>query len=45
MNKISTEQLTGTAVKKVRRVAANKGLLRTILMLIVPILLVIGGAY
>jgi membrane fusion protein (multidrug efflux system) len=45
MNKISTEKLTGTAVKKVRRVAGNKGLLRTVLMLIVPALLVIGGGY
>jgi len=45
MNKISTERLTGTAVKGVRRVAGNKGLLRTILMLIVPALLVIGGGY
>jgi membrane fusion protein, multidrug efflux system len=45
MNKVSTEKLTGTAVKKVRRVAGNKGLLRTMLMLIVPALLVIGGGY
>ncbi len=45
MNKISTEKLTGTAVKKVRRVAGNKGMLRTILMLIVPAILVIGGGY
>ena len=45
MNKISTEQLTGTAVKKARRVAGNKSLLRTILLFIVPALLVIGGGY
>jgi membrane fusion protein (multidrug efflux system) len=50
MNKISTEKLTGTAaespiVKKARRVAGNKGMLRTILMLIVPAILVIGGGY
>jgi membrane fusion protein, multidrug efflux system len=50
MNKISTEKLTGTAaeapiVKKARRVAGNKGLLRTVLMLIVPALLVIAGGY
>jgi membrane fusion protein (multidrug efflux system) len=45
MNKISTEQLTGTAVKKGRRVVGNKGLLRTILLFIVPALLVIGGGY
>ena len=50
MNKISTEKLTGAAaeapiVKKARRVAGNKGLLRTILMLIVPAILVIGGGY
>ena len=45
MNKISTEQLTGTAVKKARRVAGNKGLLRTVLLFIVPALLVIGGGY
>ncbi|MEO8453713.1 MAG: HlyD family secretion protein [Sphingomicrobium sp.] len=45
MNKISTEKLTGTAIKKARRVAGNAGLLRTILMFIVPALLVIGGGY
>jgi membrane fusion protein, multidrug efflux system len=45
MNKVSTEKLTGTAVKRVRRVAGNKGMLRTVLMLIVPALLVIGGGY
>ena len=50
MNKISTEKLTGIAaqapiLKKARRVAANKGMLRTVLMLIVPALLVIGGGY
>jgi membrane fusion protein, multidrug efflux system len=45
MNKVSTEKLTGTAVKSVRRVAGNKGMLRTVLMLIVPALLVIGGGY
>ncbi|MFL6724893.1 MAG: HlyD family secretion protein, partial [Sphingomicrobium sp.] len=50
MNKISTEKLTGTAakapiLKKARRVAGNKGLLRTILMFIVPALLVVGGGY
>jgi len=45
MNKISTEKLTGTAVKKVRRVAGNKGMLRTVLMFIVPALLVIAGGY
>ena len=50
MNKISTEKLTGTAaeapiLKKARRVAGNKGMLRTILMLIVPAILVIGGGY
>jgi len=45
MNKISTEKLTGTAVKKVRRVAGNKGMLRTVFMFIVPALLVIAGGY
>jgi membrane fusion protein (multidrug efflux system) len=50
MNKISTEKLTGTAakapiLKKVRRVAGNKGLLGKVLMFIVPALLVIGGGY
>ena len=42
--------MTGAAaeapiVKRARRVAGNKGLLRTILMLIVPAILVIGGGY
>jgi membrane fusion protein (multidrug efflux system) len=49
MNKISTEKLTGTAAEapivKARRIAGKKGLLRTILMLIVPAILVIGGGY
>ena len=45
MNKMQTEPLAGTAVRKVRKITANKGLLRTFLMLLVPALLVLGGGY
>jgi membrane fusion protein (multidrug efflux system) len=45
MNKMQTEPLAGTAVRKVRKITANKGLLRTFLMLLVPTLLVLGGGY
>jgi membrane fusion protein (multidrug efflux system) len=45
MNKMQTEPLAGTAVRKVRKITANKGLMRTFLMLIVPALLVLGGGY
>ena len=50
MNKMATEPMTATAAEapKVRRkvkLPAAKGSLRTILMLIVPALLIIGGAY
>jgi membrane fusion protein, multidrug efflux system len=48
MNKMQTEPLTATAaahVRKVRTVAANKGFMRTFLILIVPALLLLGGAY
>jgi membrane fusion protein (multidrug efflux system) len=50
MNKMATEPMTGAPaadapkVKRARKVAA-KGSLRTILMLIVPALLLLGGAY
>jgi len=45
MNKMQTEPLAGTAIGKVRKITANKGLLRTFLMLLVPALLVLGGGY
>src|SRR3569833_1112999 len=51
MNKMATEPMTGTAAeeapKKRRKVKlpANKGSLRTFLMLIVPALLLLGGGY
>ena len=45
MNRMQTEPLAGTAVRKVRKITANKGLLRTFLMLVVPALLVLGGGY
>jgi len=45
MNKMQTEPLAGTAVRKVRKITANKGFMRTFLMLFVPVLLVLGGAY
>lgn len=48
MNKMATEPMTGTAESKARRkirLPAGKGMLRTILMLIVPALLIIGGGY
>ena len=43
MNKMQTEPLAGTAVRKVRKITANRALLRTFLMLLVPALLVLGG--
>ena len=45
MNKMQTEPLAGTAVRKVRKITARKGFMRTFLMLLVPALLVLGGAY
>jgi membrane fusion protein (multidrug efflux system) len=51
MNKMATEPMTGTDADKAPRVRrkvklpAGKGLLRTVLMLIVPALLLIGGGY
>src|SRR5437868_9930030 len=45
MNKMQTEPLAGTAVRKVRKITANKGFMRTFVMLFVPALLVLGGAY
>lgn len=51
MNKMATEPMTGTVtdespkVRKRIQLPANKGLLRTVLMLIVPALLLIGGGY
>ena len=45
MNKMQTEPLAGTAVRKVRKITANKGRLRMFLMLLVPALLVLGGGY
>src|SRR5437762_8692666 len=50
MNKMATQPMTGAEAAeapKVRRIGkiASKGALRTILMLIVPALLIIGGAY
>ena len=51
MNRMATEPLTGTAtedapkVKRARKLPAGKGALRTILMLIVPALLILGGGY
>ena len=45
MNKMQTEPLAGTAVRKVRKITGNKDFMRTFLMLFVPALLVLGGAY
>jgi len=51
MNRMATEPLTGTAtadlpkVKRRRRLPKGMGSTRAILMLIVPALLIIGGAY
>jgi membrane fusion protein (multidrug efflux system) len=51
MNKMATEPMTGTVtdespkVRKRIKLPGNKGLLRTVLMLIVPALLLIGGGY
>jgi membrane fusion protein (multidrug efflux system) len=51
MNKMATEPMTGAGtadapkVKRARGLPAGKGLMRTILMLIVPALLIIGGGY
>jgi membrane fusion protein (multidrug efflux system) len=45
MNKMPTEPMTGNAVAKVRKITANKGLMRTFVMLFVPALLVLGGIY
>ena len=50
MNKMATEPMTGEVTdapkaKRVRRKVAERGSLRTILMLIVPALLIIAGAY
>ena len=53
MNKMATEPMTGTAtaeaeapkVKRKRKLPGNKNATRTFLMLIVPALLILGGAY
>jgi membrane fusion protein, multidrug efflux system len=51
MNKMATEPLSGAAtaeapsVRRAFRLPAGKGSLRTILMLIVPALLIVGGSY
>ncbi|HEX5237664.1 MAG TPA: HlyD family secretion protein [Sphingomicrobium sp.] len=48
MNKMATEPMTGTAESKGRKkikVPKGKGALKTIVMLIVPALLIVGGAY
>jgi membrane fusion protein (multidrug efflux system) len=52
MNKMATEPMTGAEaadeaprVRKRLKLPAGKGLLRTVLMLIVPALLLIGGGY
>jgi membrane fusion protein (multidrug efflux system) len=45
MNKMQTEPLAGTAVRKVRKITGRKGFMRTFVMLLVPALLVLGGAY
>src|SRR3954462_7296473 len=46
MNKMATEPMTGTATAETVEVKRDrKGLIRTILMLIVPALLILGGAY
>ena len=51
MNKMATEPMTGEIaadspkVRRKRRLPAGKGATRAILMLIVPALLIIGGAY
>src|SRR6476469_9704122 len=46
MNKMATEPMTGTATAETVEVKRDrKGSLRTILMLIVPALLIAGGAY
>jgi membrane fusion protein (multidrug efflux system) len=51
MNKMATEPMTGTVaddapkVRKTRKLAPDKGWLRTFMMLIVPAVLLIGGGY
>ena len=50
MNKMATEPMTGTAAEKPKarrkvRISANKGAMRTFLMLIVPALLIVAGGY
>ena len=51
MNKMATEPMTATAAaeapkrKRKVKIPANKGMLRTFLMLIVPALLIVGGGY
>lgn len=45
MNKMQTEPMSGNAVAKVRKITAKKGFMRTLVMLIVPALLVLGGIY
>jgi membrane fusion protein (multidrug efflux system) len=50
MNKMATQPLTGTAaatrkLKKALKLPADKGLVRTIVMWIVPALLLLGGGY
>lgn len=52
MNRMATEPMTATAAaepevkrKRKRKLPAGKGALRTFMMLIVPALLIIGGAY
>ena len=52
MNKMATEPMTGAEaadeaprVRKRLKLPANKGLLRTVLMLIVPAVLLLGGGY
>jgi membrane fusion protein (multidrug efflux system) len=45
MNKMQTEPMTGNAVAKVRKITAKKGFMRTLVMLFVPALLVLGGIY
>jgi len=51
MNRMATEPMTGAAaadapeVKRKRKISADKGTLKTVLMWIVPALLIIGGGY
>ena len=49
MNRMATEPMTGTSaeptVKRGLKLPSGKGALRTILMLVVPALLIVGGAY